>query len=210
MSVLKTGATAWADRTRDEQIAAIVELYRDGLSFGRISVVLGAPTRNVVIGLWNRWRLRTGEAGRRQPVPAAPAVTAPSKPVPISSSSGKRPPAALVVAVLPVTKIAPPPTRLAVDFRRAEPKGESIPRVKGLPAVRPWMRWPVDLDNDLSDQAGRPTLAEVTASQCRFPLWPNDARPRSDEALVCGQPVVPGHSWCASCCRRVYAAGTGL
>lgn len=37
---------------------------------------------------------------------------------------------------------------------------------------------------------------------CQMPLW-DDATP-IEARLVCGEPVVPGKSWCAACYRLVY------
>ena len=51
--------------------------------------------------------------------------------------------------------------------------------------------------------------------RCQFPMWPHSApTPRLDAHLdvrttfgphlLCGAPSVPGRSWCAACCARVF------
>jgi hypothetical protein len=50
-----------------------------------------------------------------------------------------------------------------------------------------------------------PTLLTVGIGQCRTPLW-GDSTPMAEEAFVCGQPAVPGKSYCAGC-RKLLIAG---
>jgi hypothetical protein len=40
------------------------------------------------------------------------------------------------------------------------------------------------------------------ARHCQMPLW-DDATPVLDR-MVCGEPPMPGHSWCRQCSRLVY------
>lgn len=42
-------------------------------------------------------------------------------------------------------------------------------------------------------------LLDARFGQCRTPLWGDRTKPAVDEMLVCGEPTMPGRSYCAAC-----------
>jgi hypothetical protein len=45
-------------------------------------------------------------------------------------------------------------------------------------------------------------FVEAKPSQCRFPLWADDA-PLADK-FVCGEPIEPGKPYCPACCANAF------
>ncbi len=45
-----------------------------------------------------------------------------------------------------------------------------------------------------------PTLFELRAGQCRFPV----GGPVEPARFFCGEPALPGRPYCQTCCERAY------
>lgn len=97
---------------------------------------------------------------------------------------------------------------------RPQPKPARARLVKAvtLPAIRlePVVLSTPVVPSTTSAGSRRPIL-EAKRNRCRFPLWHDQARPRSDEAFVCGAPVMKADdlgargSYCSACYARTIA-----
>ncbi|CAH1678123.1 MAG: hypothetical protein KF742_06515 [Cryobacterium sp.] len=80
------------------------------------------------------------------------------------------------------------PTRVKIvqakiEYQPAPQTGPSTAHVPGIPI------------EDVMGKSGR----------CKFGLWGVKDYPLLESKLVCGQPAIPGKSWCLHCHKLVYA-----
>lgn len=189
--VKPTAGKPWADLTAEEKGDLVFALATDGCTASQIAAMVRAPSRCAVIGALRRHEERIGKKVSRLPPRGSKKRASPA---PRVANPNHPPPAAAIS----------PPRRLKESHLRPTVMPKVGPRPVKAP-VPDWMKAPVE-PNDLSDITGRPSILDVTAGQCRFPTWSNQARPQATDAILCGRPVVEGASWCPSCSRRVYAA----
>jgi hypothetical protein len=184
-----SASTSWESRPPAAKGEAVAALVAEGFSAADIAEKLGAPSRRAVLGVLYRYRQAHGLEAPPRPRKEKPAAKA----------------AAPAAPRVPAKTTAPPPASRPPLVFRTRPEAEA-PRPRRSSRLPDWLR-AEPAPNDRADLTGRPLLSDATAGQCRYPLWPDAARPKAGELFICGLPVVEGHSWCASCCRRVYAAG---
>jgi GcrA cell cycle regulator len=168
----------------DERVEKLKELWGDGMSASQIAKILGAVTRNAVIGKVHRLGLSNrGTTSGAQPatgeIKAAPKPSKPTRPEKVAAAP-KEP---AVVAEEP--RLAPVVVRTQPVIRDA-----TQPRAPGLPTPE--------------EQAARATLVEIekmarkldlmslTERTCKWPI----GDPTEDDFHFCGLPSVTGKPYC--------------
>ena len=89
-----------------------------------------------------------------------------------------------------------PPLKPIARNHHAKKKGDEIAE-HGFAAI--WRPAPLRIQAPPAPGANAIPFIDATPSQCRFPLWQHHER----IGKVCGNPVIPGISWCPTCLDRV-------
>jgi len=167
----------------DERVEKLKELWGEGMSASQIAKLLGAVTRNAVIGKVHRLGLSNrGAAPGGQPVAEEPKPV--EKPAPKAPVRAPRPEAAVAPSV-------PEPDKPSASVRSAPViRDPTLPRAPGLPTPE--------------EAAARATLAEIekmarkldllslTERTCKWPI----GDPTEDDFHFCGLPSVTGKPYC--------------
>jgi GcrA cell cycle regulator len=168
----------------DERVEKLKELWGEGMSASQIAKVLGAVTRNAVIGKVHRLGLSNrGAAPGAQPSPGeAKAAQKPAKPIR---------PEKVAADPTDTTVVAEEP-RPAPVVARTQPviRDATQPRAPGLPTPE--------------EQAARATLVQIekmarrldlmslTERTCKWPI----GDPTEENFHFCGLPSVTGKPYC--------------
>lgn len=77
-------------------------------------------------------------------------------------------------------------------------KPEALPRPEPLPVM------PVpEIGAAAAGHASRVTIFDLTAGQCRAPLWGNREVLPPEAKFYCAKPATPGTSYCTACAERL-------
>lgn len=91
-------------------------------------------------------------------------------------------------------KLARSPQNLTRVFAERKPRMQNI---SPIPIPKAILAFPASKPKPARGK--RPTLDVATAGMCRRILGEVSAR------MICGEPVVPGLSWCPDCAQKVFA-----
>ncbi len=173
----------WTEQT----VETLRKFALEGKSAAWIAKVIGAPSRNAVIGKANRIGIKlNGGMGL-----ASSGEGSPMAPPPANPWERKRPP-----------RIEGEPrsqrrTAEYISWSRAASRART-----GLPAIA---REQIRADRRTYGKAEvgemrRVGLAEIGEVECRWPL----GDPTEDDFAYCGLPIAKGHAYCAGHCRLAY------
>lgn len=178
----------WSQMDKLARRAAVIALAGDGCTASGIAAKLGA-TRGAVIGFCWRQDLELpgvsfkASVSQRREKPgvtlAGPAVGRPAV--------GSR----QACPGLDPGAVGGEEDGAAVEVEPLASMGGRALADAGAPAPRP--------------SSGPIGFLALTDTRCKRPLWPDGPVPRMDAQLFCGEPSVPGSSWCRACTRRLLA-----
>lgn len=87
--------------------------------------------------------------------------------------------------------------RIMLSQRRPRPR--PVPKIAAKPATR----LSFVIVEEVYDHVLHADL-HANDRRCRFPLWPDGARPKQNEMLYCGEKTKPGSAWCEAHRAIVY------
>jgi GcrA cell cycle regulator len=165
-------------RWDDRTSTALLHLWHDGVSANQIGVLLGCG-KNAVIGRAHRIGLH-----RPSPLKPGPEAAQPKPPKPKRDPRAARPP-------------MPQPERVPTLAQWRGAQAVETARLVSL-GKRP----PVPLTVPPRPATGPVTGPVGTVRSCQ---WIDGEKP---DWTMCGQPAVPGYSWCIEHKRRAFVRGS--